>query len=349
MPGPAASISLTAPTTEVERYETLPCTVEVLDTYGNEAIEPWSLTVDGPGQTTVALSNVTFWDEGSYMIYAAVDGTSLSAELGPIDIDSSGPIIDIFYPDRGHMTTASAEDLSGHVEDSFGTVVDVVVNQQSVTPDGNGDFSAALSYGWGLNFIETTASDNDGNTSSDLRTALHGNFLSQNTAVPDGLVVRLGDNPDGLGPIEAYGEGLISTTDLGSLLPSNPGYSNQSGCVDNWLFSGCLYRINLNVSNPSIGNTSLDIDPKANGTVDVAFALYNAQLQWGADGELSYIDTSASGTIVAYTIMVNANLTPSVSNGVISMNMNSVSSSIGGFNFNMNGFLGMSSTSGSMD
>ena len=61
-------------------------------------------------------------------------------------------------------------------------------------------------------------------------------------------------------------------------------------------------------------------------------APYNAQLQWNADGELSYIDTSASGTIVVSTIMVNANLTPSVSNGVISMNMNSVSSSIGGFN-----------------
>ena len=99
-------------------------------------------------------------------------------------------------------------------------------------------FSAALSHGWGLNFIETTASDNDGNTSSDLRTALHGNF-AKNTAVPDGLVVRLGDNADGLGPIEAYGEGSDFSTDLKP--PSNPVYSNQSGCVDNWLISGCLY------------------------------------------------------------------------------------------------------------
>ena len=340
MPGPASSISLTAPTTDIERYETLPCTVEVNDSYGNTAMEPWSLWVDGPGQTTVTLSNVTFWEEGSYMIYAAVDGTPLTAELGPIQIDSSGPIIDIFYPDRGHSTTTGTEDLSGHVEDSYGALADVAVNQQSITPDGNGDFSAALNYNWGLNLIETSASDIDGNTATDLRTVLHGTFLSQNTPVPDGLVVRLGDNADGLGPIESYGEGLISSTDLGSLLPGNPVYSNQSGCTNNWLFSGCLYRVNLNISNPSIGNTSLDIDPKANGTVDVTFALYNAQLQWNADGELAYVDTSASGTIVAYSIVVNANLTPSVSNGVISMNMNSVSSSIGGFNFNMNGFLG---------
>ena len=67
---------------------------------------------------------------------------------------------------------------------------------------------------------------------------------------------------------------------------------------------------------PALGTPPSTLIKVANGTVDVAFALYNAQLQWNADGELSYIDTSASGTIVAYTIMVNANLTPSVSNVV---------------------------------
>ena len=336
MPGAAASLTLTAPTTDVERYETLPCTVEVLDAFGNEALEPWSLWVEGTGQTTVTLSNVTFWDEGSYMIYAETEGGALSAELGPIDIDSSGPEIDIFYPLRGHSTTAASETLSGHVEDSFGTLADVLVNQQSITPDGNGDFTAPLSYNWGVNLIETEASDTNGNTSTDIRAALYGDFLAADSSVPDGLVVRLGDNAEGLGPIEDFGEGLISSADLGSLLPPNPVYSNQSGC--SWL--GCLYKINLNLSNPSIGSTSLDIDPRANGTIDVNFALYNAQVQWNANGELLYVDSSPSGTIVAYVIMVNANITPSVSNGVISMTTNTVSSSIGGFNFNMNGFLG---------
>ena len=48
-----------------------------------------------------------------------------------------------------------------------------------------------------------------------------GTLLSQNTAVPDGLVVLTGDNADGLGPIEAYGEGLMILHGSGSLLPSN--------------------------------------------------------------------------------------------------------------------------------
>lgn len=339
LPTAANSITMTADTTDVEVYQTLHCTIEVLDLYGNSAAEDWTLWAEGVGQTTISHQNVTFWEEGSYMLYAQVDDTTLIAELGPINIDSSGPVIEIFSPPRGDWSTSSTDTLDGNVEDEYNSLSSLSVNGISTTPDGNGDFSAALDYIWGLNLIETTASDSDANSSSDLRSVLYGNFIPSNTGIDDGLVVRIGDNPDGFGAIETYGEGLISTVDLISLLPSNPIYSNSSQTCT---FLGCFtwYSVDLNVGSPSFSNTNLEIDTRNDGTIQTSFLVFNPQVQWWADGVLAGIGTSASGQITAYSITVDVNLTPNINNGAITMTTNSASSSIGGFNFNMSGFLG---------
>ena len=75
LPDSASSIQLLVPEENLELYDSINCDVVVEDQYGNLTDDPWSLWVEGTGQTTVSYDIVTFWDEGSYTIFAEIDNT----------------------------------------------------------------------------------------------------------------------------------------------------------------------------------------------------------------------------------------------------------------------------------
>ena len=56
-------IELTLNNPSPERYETVHAEVVVYDTYNNSTEDPWTLWVDGDGDTEIRYSNITFWDE----------------------------------------------------------------------------------------------------------------------------------------------------------------------------------------------------------------------------------------------------------------------------------------------
>ena len=112
-PGPAVSMDLIVDQQgDVEINDTLHCEIMIWDVYGNQTNDNWELWTVGSNDTLISYENVTFPFEGEYTIYASVENTNLMDAHGPIFIDSTGPVISIFSPDRKHRSTN--ENLDGY-------------------------------------------------------------------------------------------------------------------------------------------------------------------------------------------------------------------------------------------
>ncbi|MFT4974857.1 MAG: hypothetical protein ACI8S6_000740 [Myxococcota bacterium] len=343
-PGAAASADLTLDT-EIERYETVTAGVAVLDAWGNPTGDPWTLSVDGDGETALSYRNVTFYDEGWYTVTLTVDGTALTDAVGPFLIDSSGPLLIIDDPERGAWVEGNEIAVSGSVEDDWNTDVTLTVDGQSVALGSDGRFETSVGTDLGLRVIETSATDSDGNTSTDTRAVLAGDFLSYGDPLLDGLQVRLHEGSGGFDTLEALGEGLVSGTDLSALLPSPVYSASQTNTYDPCfgVFGGCSvtvtwYAVNLYVTNPSIGATPIDIDPQSDGTLKITAVIENPSLDWSASGTVTGVGYSGSGDITADDITVVLSVRPAVNGDDITLPIESVSASSSNFDFDFNGF-----------
>ena len=124
--------------------------VIVEDEFGNETDDPWTLWAEGDGVTTTTHDIITFWDEGTYTIYAEVDGTGLLDSYGPIFIDSSGPALTIYTPPRGDWTEAESTSVTGNVMEEHSQLSSITINGANVVPDLNGDFTTGVSHDVGI-------------------------------------------------------------------------------------------------------------------------------------------------------------------------------------------------------
>ncbi len=341
--GPPVGIDLTLSTMDLQVRETNSATVEVWDAYGNESAAPWSLEAPGDGLTTISGRNITYWDEGWYSVIATVDGTSLSDEEGPFLIDSTGPEIVLTTPDRGHWEMDPDVTFSGTTSDAWSGVDLLTIEGTEVTVASDGSFSHDVPVGFGINVIETAAVDGYGNTATDTRATLAGDFLDYGAGSDDGLVVRLNEGPGGLQAIEDLASGLIVDADLGGLIPTGPVFSDSSqSCLPWWLGGGCVtwYSIDLFVSNPTFGTTDVSFDPRASGQLFTRFDVNDVSVDWNASGTLVGAGASGSGDITANTIRIDMLLRPYIASNRIEVDVDSATATTIGFNWNMSGFLG---------
>lgn len=342
LPATPSNVELTLSDTDLERYETTVATVVVTDDYGNTVDADWTLSVDGTGSTAIAGSAVSFFDEGQYTVRVDVDGTSLFDEVGPLLIDSSGPVIEIDTPQRGDWTEAESGTVTGTLTEDWSGIASLTINGAAATVETDGSFNENVPYDWGVNVIETTAIDGDGNESVDVRAVLSGDFLPDGDAVDDGMSVRINEGTGGLGTLESLGEDLISAQDLTSLIP-NPVFSDSSQSCVTIPFVGtqCVtwYSVNLRVSNPAFGDADLDLDPRNTGQLWATVTVDDISLRWNANGKVAGVNWSASGDITADDISVQLKTTPSVNNGNIRVQINQTNASTTNFDFDMNGAL----------
>jgi hypothetical protein len=340
--GDPVGVTLTLSDEDLELYETTHATVDIIDDHGNPVYADWTLSASGTGLTTTSGANVTFYDEGEYYVRVDVDDTSLWDEVGPLLIDSTGPDIDIDDPTRGDWHEGDAGTVTGTVTDDWTGVSSLEINGDTVTPAGDGTFSHGLTYSEGVNVIETTATDGDGNTSTDTRAVLAGEFLPYGDSVNEGIIVRLHEGDGGLGTLETLGEGLIGSTDLASLIPSPVvDESSQTCWTIPFIGRRCVtwYRVVLYVTNPGFGGTDLSIDPTSAGVLDTRFRVSNIVLNWNANLTLLGIGSSASGNITANSLDVDMDLRPYVSSNQLGVQVASVNVTTNNFYFNMNGAL----------
>lgn len=345
-PAAAAAVTLVLSDEDLEVYETTSAAVRVTDAYGNPTVDPWTLTVTEasglPDTHTLSYNNITFWSEGVYTVRVDVDGTSLFDEVGPLTIDSTGPVLDIEDPDRGDWNDGLDGTLSGTVTDAHTGVTGVEVDGVAVTVESDGSFTTALAYDAGVNVVETAAVDGDGNLSTDTRAVLAGDFLVDGDPVDSGFHIRLADGPGGLDTIESIAEDLVGDIDLTSLIPNPVVNLREESCVDlGWFGEYCFtwYAVRLTVSNPSFGDVDMDLDTRATGQVVGRFTIDDIALDWNASATVAEIGFSGSGDITADDIYVDMTFVPRVTGYVLDMNLTDVSAGTTNFYFDMDGWL----------
>jgi hypothetical protein len=345
-PAGAAAVTLTLSDEDLELFETTSASVEVTDAYGNPTVDSWALTVTEasglPDTHVISYNNITFWSEGVYTVRVDVDDTSLWDEVGPLVIDSTGPVLDIEDPDRGDWNDGLDGSLSGTVSDAHTGVTAVEVDGTAVTVESDGSFTAELSYESGVNIVETTAVDGDGNLSTDTRAVLAGDFLVDGDPVQDGFVIRLSQGNGGLDTIESLAENLVSDIDLTALIPNPVVDLKEESCIDlGWFGEYCFtwYAVRLTVGSPSFGDVEMDLDPRAGGTLLGTFTIEDIYLSWNANATVAEVGFSGSGDITADDIYVDMSFQPQVSSYVLDMNLQSVSAGTTSFYFDMDGWL----------
>lgn len=335
--GPAATLDLSLSDTDLEVYDTTVATAIALDVYENPIEVDPTVWTEGTGSFAQWGTAFTYYSEGEYWVYAEVDG--LSAAYGPIHIDSTGPVLTITTPEHGAWWTSGSGTVAGTVEDTASGVTSLSLNGDAVSVATDGSFSTTYTADFGLNVLETSAIDGDDNVTTDVRALLDGSFLSLGTPVGDALAVRI--NEEGFDSIEAIGEELIAGIDLASLLPNPAASMEEENCYDIIFDEVCVtwYSVTLYLSNVTIGSTDLNLDPKAAGYIEASFTVYDPSIDWAADGDVIGIGYSGDGVIYADSITITMQLQPSVSGGVLSLNVLSADASSSGFTFDWDSWL----------
>lgn len=315
VPGAAAALDLSVdPTEGLDPGDDATATVAIVDAWGNATADAWTLTVDG-GDATVVGDEITFDGEGVFTVTAA--SGALADSVGPIYVDASGPTLVVTTPARGSWAGGSV-DVAGTATDDVSGVASVTVGGAAATLDASGAFFLEVATDFGLNVLETVATDGDGNTAGDTRAALSGSVLPYGDAEEDGLVVRLHEGAGGLDALTDGMGALVDTADVLDALPS-PLYSDEtSSCYTLFGRTYCVdYSLEFTVSSVTWASADVSLDPQADGTVLVTLTLTDPEADWTASGEVSGAAYSETGAATADSLVVTAELTLVVEDGEI--------------------------------
>lgn len=336
--GDPASVDLALSDTALAPGESAVATVVVHDTWGNLSDAPWSLAVSG-GDATVAGDVVTFQDEGLYTVTVEVDGTGLTDAVSPVIVDGSGPTLVVESPERGSYAMAAGAVVTGTVSDPYSGVAGVTVDGAAATVNADGTFEGTTLFDFGMNVVETTATDNAGNVSDDVRAVLAGDALPWGRAEGDGLVVRLHEGEGGLDALSDSVGDLVDASTVLAALPS-PLYSGSDEvCTTIGWWTVCFdYSMSVSLTSLSWDTATLDLDPRADGTVLASLTLGNVSAGWTATGDGGSSTLTESGTATATSLTVDVVLTLSVSGGSVVATVNDVDTALAGLD------LGTSST-----
>lgn len=312
-PGADASLVLSLdPTTGLDPGGSSVATVVIADAWGNATESAWALSVEG-GSATIAGASVTFDSDGAYTV-TATSGT-LSDSVGPIVVDSSGPLLVVETPERAGWA-GDAVTVSGTAIDELSGVVSLTVDGASSPVDADGTFSSDLELDFGMNVLETIAIDGDANTTSDLRAVLSGDVLALGAPEADGLVVRLNEGAGGLDALtEGVGD-LVAPADVLAELPS-PLYSDTaSTCYVLFGRTYCTdYTLEFTVTDLDWASTDVTLDPKSDGTILLTFTITDPVADWTSSGEVAGSNYNSTGTATADSLVVSAEMTLSIVDG----------------------------------
>ena len=242
--GEAITVDLVLEDTNIELGDDTDYEVFALDAYGNPTragdIRVWAdegVTIDEDREELI------FNEEGIFNCYAEIIDTEI-IDIETILIDSTGPDLEVFTPERGDWGTETETVLSGEANDTWSGPASVTVNGFDVTVDDDGGFASTMGLDFGINTFETTASDTDldedgtGNQSTDIRSVLQATeFWDPNIDMEDGLLVRMWEGEGGLGQLESMADGLTDSIDLDTLIEGE--IFTSSDCVWFLFFPVC--------------------------------------------------------------------------------------------------------------
>ncbi|MAY80716.1 MAG: hypothetical protein CL930_08010 [Deltaproteobacteria bacterium] len=309
-PGPAANIDLILEDTFLELGDETEFSVVVTDEFGNETEDPATVGVIEPG-VTVTEDEFSFESEGVFNCWAEVTGTDIM-DVETVVIDSTGPSLDVWTPDRGTWTSESMVEVTGYAEDAVSDLAAIMINGEMVDELIEGEFYHEADLQFGINIFETTANDTDvdadglPNQSSDIRSVLQSDtYWDPDLALDDGLTFRMWEGEGGLGQLEILAADLMGSVDFDSLTSGS--LYDETFCFDVLWWEVCRDVI-LYVDDISYGDVSMDIDAKASGTMDARMTLSDLVVNFRAEG-----DFPSTGTVNASALHVDLSFVPSVS------------------------------------
>ncbi|HEV7556761.1 MAG TPA: hypothetical protein VGO00_14950 [Kofleriaceae bacterium] len=329
---------------------------QVFDQFGNRVDDVGYLYASSPTVPSPSQARFQFTSDGSYNLSATVtsatkDGLPLSATL-PALVDSNGPTIECRRIDTPSVASeaymvqqAPATVLAPvHVGAAF-DVQSVTIGGATATIDGSGNYSAPVSIGFGMNFIDVVATDQNGIQNSTTCFVLAAGFYTaENSPMPDSLGLRL--DPNAIG--DANPSGLNSLDDIFFTVLASPALRNlvdQSLSALNPISNGgcgvfaCNPRVNYNGGSLSWNtpSTSLTLIP---GGLHATVTLPNVRLNVSACGTTCCIGGS-NITVTASSITASVDFSLQLQGGVLRAGVaGSPSVSVGSVSLDGSGFCG---------
>jgi hypothetical protein len=251
VPGPAAAVYLRLDEEDLEPGESTAADIVVTDEYGNAVDADWTITVEGTGEATVDGDEISFETEGIFTITVTVDGTEIDDSIS-LAIDSSGPVLSIDSPERGHWTTETSLMFTGSVTDAVTGLGAFSIDGNPVSPEGDGDFSERVSLQYGINIIESIALDLDTpepNRATDVRAVLQASeWASTIGYMSEGLVIRLNEGDGGMGALSELAGDMIDPDSIGAMMV---GELASGSCCWGWF--------SYSISVDSVGMGDIDV------------------------------------------------------------------------------------------
>jgi hypothetical protein len=324
VPGPPAGIDLRLSSEDVELDETVVADIAIVDAYGNEVDDDWDLWVEPYEDVAINYNAVTFGSEGRFTVWASTSDGSFTDSVGPLLIDSTGPELGIWTPERGLQTNLGGQDVTGTATEEFTGVESITVNGEPAEIDEDDNWEAWVDYDFGTNWVHTIGVDGDGNETSDLRSVISGSFNYYGATVPDGLQIRI--NEAGFDSLEGLVGELLALDDLLSSVP-NPLISEvEQTCWDILGWEECFdwYSIDLWINQLDVGELSMNLDPTGAGYIDATASVSSFYLEIEAEGVIAEIPYGLSGELSADRIDIGMHLYPYVSGATLAMTVSDV-------------------------
>lgn len=307
--GSAAAIDLILAEEFLELGDETGFSVVVTDEYGNETDDATTVGVVESG-ATVTDDEFTFETEGVFNCWAEVTGTDIM-DVETVVIDSSGPSLEVYTPERGTWTSESMVTVTGYAEDSVSGLASVLINGEMVDELIEGDFYHEKDLQFGINILETTASDTHidaeglANQSTDVRSVLQSEmYWDPALALDDGLTFRMWEGEGGLGQLELLAADLMGSVDFDSL--TTGALYEETFCYTILWWEICQDVV-MYVDDISYGDVSMDIDAKASGTLDARMTISDLVVNFRAEG-----DFPSTGIVTASALNVDLSFVPSV-------------------------------------
>lgn len=264
-----------------------------------------TLTVE-PDTATFTGNQLVFHEDGLYTVSAVwADDSTITAEAGPVTVDSNGPVVDLISPERASWLTGGGDvTVSGTVSDTVSAVDALTLNGTALTVAADGSFSTTITPIDGLNVLSFLASDADGNDSDLIASFAHGDWLDLAETVSDGMQVRLNSSA-----LDVVGSTLTTSLDPASLeaelLAANPVSSSAVGCV----------VIDVDANSLDFGDVRVQLTPDA-GVLGFQIEVDDLLVTATADADLCSIGSASSPlTFTALLTTATGDVTVGVSPG----------------------------------
>lgn len=237
----------------------------------------------------------------------------------------SVPTLEITSPARGSFSPQESVVVTGHVT---GTDTKVTVNGLDIVPAADGSFSAAVTIGSGLGFLETHAKDTKGHDIRDVRAVLAGSVSATDGSVASAVAAHA--DAAALKKIGSAIGNLAEHIDFNTAIKAmNPVYND----------TGCLGAV-VDVTSVSLSNIDVALVPGAN-ILDTKVTLDNVVVKAHVHFRAACIGGNTDVTLKSTHAHVNGALGVALVGGKIKTSLPNPTVTLDGFSVDASGIPGV--------